>query len=185
MPISSLEDLFREGGQFTVQSVLERPTGSPAAAVDALRRRFGEALDLSGSDLRLFVGLIIGSMRAADIINQGGIPSPADVPIFEGIDSEYLYTVLVSVIDPTAPDDPSRRIEVPFTVPASEPLTLEQLRQEIGALLTDWQPPRDTIPGGPATDLIRRDNIIKSRIMGVGGEAEDLFSVGVIGVYRR
>jgi hypothetical protein len=184
MPITTLDELFRVGGQHTVESVLERPGASFEEAIDALQRRFGPDLQLPGTELAIFVGRVEDAIRGAEILNRGERIIPGEIPQFPGISSNYQYTVIVSMPDPEAPDDPLRRIEVPLTVPSAEPLDLEAVREYIANLLSDWDPPRDTIPGGPAADLIRRDVLIRSRVEEFGGDASDIVSVGILGVYR-
>lgn len=184
MPITTLAELFEAGGAHTVESALEYWGGRFEPAVDALRRRFGPELDIPNTELAVFVGRVQDAMRAADILNRGGRLIPGEMPQFGGLRSDYQYTVVVSVPDPAAPDDDSRRIEVPLTIPSAEPLDLEQVREFVQNLLSDWQPSRDTIPGGPAADLIRRDVLIRSRIMDFGGNASDIADIGVVSVYR-
>ena len=184
MPITTLADLFEVGAQNTVVGILERnPDAGLNEIRDALRRRFGPEFEADAPTISNLIGRVSRGMTIADELNRGQTPS-SQLPPSPGIHSEYQYTVIVSVPDPDAPDDPGRRIEVPLSIPSSEPLDLESIREYVQNLLTDWQPSRDSIPGGPAADLIRRDVLIRSRVGEFGGDVSDVADIGVVSVYR-
>ena len=185
MPISTIAELFLAGGQHVVESYLERKPFSIAGVQDVLRRHFGQELTVPDASVEGFAFQVREAMFAARTINRFGTIDPADIPRIAGGERGYSYTTLVSVADPVAPEDDSRRVTVPLTIPSAEPLSLEQIRAYVDELLAEWQPDRETAPGGAADDLLRRDAIIRRFSTEVEGGLGGLASTDVFAVYRR
>lgn len=185
MPIATIADLFEVGAQNSITQSIENGVTEIQDFIDVLRRRFGGELTVPSNDIAAFVGRVQDAIRAADLINQGEIPLTGEIPEVAGLPSAYSYQLIISVPDPEDPGNVSRRVSIPFTLPAAEPLSIEQIRERVDEMLPNWDPPRDTMPGGPAADLIRRDVLIRGRVSDFGGDITGLSDVGVIAVYRR
>jgi hypothetical protein len=185
MPISTLAELFAAGAQHTVEGFLERFPGNVVGAVDAMRRRFGPDLTLPNTELAVFAGRVEDAMSAARRLNLGETVLEAEIPSMPGATAGYTYTVITRVPKPTGPDEEPIVEDSAFTVTSPEPLRIEQIRARVDQMLEAWDPPRETSPGGPAADVIRRDVLIRSYVMDWGGSVSGLADTDVFAVYKR